>query len=108
MEIILGQPCKFAYCTRYSVLTDELCKLQKETTVVVISCLSGIVATLLTTSDAKSAIEKVMTSLGSILRDLVRSNPRMRIMIVNCTPRGTPEYDEQSSFAMVTFIVLIE
>ncbi len=102
MESILGQPSRFTFCSRFSVLTDELSTLQKDTTILVISCLTEIVANLLSSTDQKTAIEKAMSSIGSILRDLTRNNPRLRILIVHCTPRGIPaDYDAHSKFAMV-------
>jgi hypothetical protein len=102
MESILGQPARFTFCARYSVLTDELSKLEKETGVLVISCLTDIVANLLLSSDVKKALEKAMTLIGSLLRDLTRTNPRLRILVVHCTPRGIPkDFEGHSKFAMV-------
>jgi adenosyl cobinamide kinase/adenosyl cobinamide phosphate guanylyltransferase len=102
VESILGQPSRFTFCSRYSVLTDEISRLDKETSILVISCLTDIVANLLLSSDVKSALEKAMTMIGSLLRDLTRSNPRMRILVVHCTPWGVPsDFEKHSQFAMV-------
>jgi hypothetical protein len=101
MENILGQPSRFIYCTRFTVLTDELSKLTKDTSTLVISCLASVVSNLTTSADVKTALETAMTSLGSMLRELVSEQPGLRVIIVHCTPRGTPDFETHSTFAMV-------
>jgi hypothetical protein len=101
VDSILGRPSKFVFCTRYSVLTEELSKVDRETTTLVISCLSGIVTNVMSTPDVKSGLEKVMTSIGSMFLEIVKTCPRMKIVAVHCTPRDLPDYDTHSSFAMV-------
>jgi hypothetical protein len=77
MEHILGMPSRFILCGRYTILTDELSKLNKDTTTLVISCLTGIVSNLLSSSDVKTAIEKAMSSIGALLCDLIRQLPEL-------------------------------
>ncbi len=101
MESILGQTSRFIYCTRYTVLTDELSKLTKETKTLVISCMSAIVSNLTNSEDVKVALETAMTSLGAMLRELIRDSPGLRIIVVHCTPRGTQDFETHSTFAMV-------
>ncbi len=97
----MGQTSQFVFCTRITVLTDELSKINPEITTVVISCLSGIVTQLMSTMDAKSGIEATMTSLGLLILEVVRTRPKMKVVAVHCTPRDLPDYDTHSSFAMV-------
>jgi hypothetical protein len=63
---------------------------------------TGIVATLSTAPDEKSAIIKAMTSLVAVMRELVRTNAGIRVFIAPCTPRTTPDFETQSSFAIVS------
>jgi hypothetical protein len=108
MESILGQTSRFIYCTRYTVLTDELSKLTKATTTLVISCMAGVVSNLTTSPDVKTALETAMTSIASMLRDLIRSQPGLRVIVVHCTPRNTPDYETHSTFAMVNNKIILE
>jgi hypothetical protein len=103
MEHILGMPSRFILCGRYTILTDELSKLTKETNTLVISCLTGIVANLLSTADVKSAIEKAMSSIGAMLRELTRTLPDLKILVAHCTPRTVQDFDNHAKFAMVLF-----
>jgi hypothetical protein len=107
MQHILGQTSRFSYCTRFTVLTDELSKMTKETNTLVISCMASVVSNLVnqTSGDVKTALETAMTSIGSMLRDLVRSHAGLRVIVVHCTPRGTPDYETHSTFAMVIIIM---
>jgi hypothetical protein len=106
MEHLLGGPSRFIFCGRYTILTDELSKLSKETNTLIISCLTNIVSNLLSSSDVKLAIEKGMSSIGAMLGDLSRDQPRMKIIVAHCTPRTTPDFDTHSKFAMVLRIYL--
>lgn len=102
MEYILGQPTRFALCSRYTVLTDEISKLTRDNTrTLVISCLTGIVASLTTAQDVKVALEKAMTSLGAVLREMVRTNVGCKVYIAPCTPRDVQDFGTHSSFALV-------
>jgi hypothetical protein len=101
MDSVLGQPSRVIFCSRFTVLTDELCKIQKETKTLVVSCLTGIIANLITTEDIKTSLEKAMQSIGAVMRGLVRNNPGLRIMIANCTPRETTDFETHSKFALV-------
>jgi hypothetical protein len=103
MEHILGMPSRFILCGRYTILTDELSKLTKETSTLVISCLTGIVANLLSTADVKNAIEKAMSSIGAMLRELTRTLPDLKIIVAHCTPRTVQDFDTHAKFAMVIF-----
>lgn len=109
MEFILGQSSRFTLCTRFSTLTDELSKLTvHDTSVVVVSCLTGIVLSLATTQDTKGAIEKATGMLGSVIRELVRSsNGHIKVMIAPCTPRTTQDFATRSRFAQVYRLQLI-
>ncbi len=106
MEHILGMPSRFILCGRYTILTDELSKLNKDTTTLVISCLTGIVSNLLSSSDVKTAIEKAMSSIGALLCDLIRQLPELRILVAHCTPRTVPDFDGHARFAMVKYIII--
>lgn len=106
MEHILGQPSRFIYCSRYTILSDELSKLTQDTTkTLIISCLTPIVASLAASAEAKKAIEKGMSTLGAMMRELSRTNAGMRVFIAPCTPRGTPDYETHSTFALVTNLI---
>ncbi len=52
-------------------------------------------------SDAKTAIKKAMSSIGAMLRDLVRTHAGLRIIEAHCTPRDIQDFEVHSKFAMV-------
>jgi hypothetical protein len=103
MEAILGQPSQFSYCTRYTALTDELSRLTGDTVtkIVVISNLTGILVNLYGASDLTKAIEKAMKSLGTVIKELMRSTVGMRIFIAPCTPRNLDGFKERATQLMV-------
>ncbi len=103
MESLLGQPARFIHCNRYTTLTDELSRLSTEsnTRFLVISSLTQIVVNLTTVSDIKGAIEKAMSSLGAVIRDLVRTQAEMRVFVGPCTPRTIKDFKEHASYALV-------
>ncbi len=103
VEGILGQPIRFIHCTRYTTLTDELSKLAIDTSVkyLVVSSLTNIVVNLTTVSDIRSAIEKAMSSLGAVVRDLVRTHVDLRVFIGPCTPRTIKDFKEHAQYALV-------
>lgn len=102
MELILGQASQFMYCSKFTTLTEEVCRIQSHVRVVVVSCLSGIVHNLCSAIDTKGAIEKAMSMLGSALYDVVRHRQgSIRIFVAPCTPRNTPDFQNQSKFAIV-------
>jgi hypothetical protein len=99
----LGQVSRFVYCTRFTLLTDELTKLTKDTNTLVISCMSSVVANLVAQAegDMKTTLETAMASIGSMLREVTRAIHGFRVIVVHCTPRGTPDFDTHSTFSMV-------
>jgi hypothetical protein len=99
----LGQPTRFIHCTRYTTLTDEISRLATEsnTRFLVISSLTNIVVNLTTVSDVKAAIEKAMSSLGAVIRDLVRTQSDLRVFIGPCTPRTIENFKEYARYALV-------
>ncbi len=101
MENILGQASKFIYCSRITVLTEELSRVGKEITTLVVSCFSGIVSSMMNSADVKTGLEQTMTSVGMMFLELVRSRPKMRVIAVHCTPRDLTDYNTHSAFAMV-------
>ncbi len=101
MESILGQKPSYIFCSRYTVLADELSKVNTETTTLVISCLSGIVTSLMSEPDVKTSLEKTMASVGSMLHEIVKDRARMRVIVVHCTPRNLTDYETHSKYAMV-------
>lgn len=101
MELILGQPSQFVYCTKFTSLTEEICKLSSNVKVLVISCLSGIIGTLGASSDSKGALERSMTMLGSALYDVVRYRGSIRIFIAPPTPRPTTDFDTHVKYSLV-------
>lgn len=106
MELILGQPSQFIHCTRFTVLTEELCKIQSHVKVIVISCLSGIINTLGNTPDSKLALERGMTMLGNALYDVVRHRQNsIRIFVAPSTPRATKDFQSHNTYAMVHFYI---
>lgn len=102
MELILGQPSQFVYCSKFTSLTEEICKVQSHTKVIVISCLSAIIGGLGTASDVKSALEKSMTMLGSALYDVVRYRQgSIRIFVAPPTPRPATDFKTHVKYALV-------
>jgi hypothetical protein len=83
-------------------LTDEISKLTRENTrTLLVSCLTGIIANLASAQDVKGAIEKAMTSLGAILKEMVRTNVGARAFVAPCTPRNVQDFSTHANFAMV-------
>lgn len=102
MELILGQPSQFIYCTKFTTLTEEICKVQAHVKVLVISCLSGIIGSIGATNDAKSTLEKTMTMLGSALYDVVRYRQgSIRIFVAPPTPRPSADFKAHVKYALV-------
>jgi len=98
----VGQPTRFALCTRYTLLADEISKITRDSTrTLVISCLTNIVSGLTAAQDVKGALEKAMNSLGAILRESVRTNAVLRVFVAPCTPRDVPDFATHSTFALV-------
>lgn len=108
MEQILGQPTKFQRCTKLSSLTEIVSTVDSSIEVVVISCMTGIVATMCGSGDVKGTIVRSMTMLGASLRDLCRHRlENLQVFVAPCTPRTTTDFQTHSKFAMVTrFIIL--
>lgn len=103
MELILGQPSQFIYCTKFTSLTEEICKIQSHVKVLIISCLSGIIGTLGGAQDSKTALERSMTMLGSALYDVVRYRQNsIRIFIAPATPRPAADFETNVKFSMVS------
>lgn len=90
MELILGQSSQIVHCTKFTSLTEEICKIPSHLRVVVISCLSGILNSLLSASDTKVALEWAMMMLGSDLFDVVRHHRHGSIRFIHCTTDSTP------------------
>jgi hypothetical protein len=97
------QPARFIHCSRYTTLTDELSRLATDSHIryLVISSLTNIVVNLTTVSENKSAIEKAMSSLGAVIRDLVRTHVDLRVIIGPCTPRTIKDFKDHARYAMV-------
>jgi hypothetical protein len=74
---------------------------ESSTRFLVISSLTNIVVNLTTVSDIRAAIEKAMSSLGAVVRDLVRTHADLRVVIGPCTPRTIPDFKEHAKYAMV-------
>ncbi len=103
MEHILGQPTRFAHCSRYTTLTDEVSKLGVDTNtkVLVISSLTNVVLNLMNATDVKTAIEKGMNALGAVIINAVLTNIGLRVFVAPCTPRNTQGFKDHARFALV-------
>jgi hypothetical protein len=109
MEALLGHQSRFIHCTRFTGLTDELSRLCGDinTKVVIISCLTGSLVGLATgSSEIPKNIEKAMGTLGTVIRELARTNIALRIIVAPCTPRNIPEFKDHANHALVSRISL--
>jgi hypothetical protein len=98
----LGQPTKFQRCTKLSTLTEIVSTVDSSVEVVVISCMTGIIATMCSSGDVKGTIVRSMTMLGVSLRDLCRHRlENLQVFIAPCTPRTMTDFQTHSKFAMV-------
>jgi hypothetical protein len=106
MELILGQQSRVVACSRFTVLSDELTKITaNDTKVVIISCLTNIVLSLMTTQDIKTSVEKAMNTLGSVIRTVVAaSHGNIKILVAPCTPRTTVDFSIHSKYALVRYL----
>lgn len=106
MELLLGQPSTFAYCTKFTALTEEICKVPSHVKVLVISCLSGIIGVMGSSKDAKNSLERTMTMLGSALYDVVRHRQgSIRIFVAPPTPRPATDFDSHVKYALVSTLI---
>jgi hypothetical protein len=102
-ELLLGQPSKLTYCNHYTLLLDEISKLSSQYKVLVISCLSSIIAKLGSSADAKKGIEKAMKVLTAAFHDVThQSQGQTKILVAQCTPRKSQDFTVHNKFAMVT------
>lgn len=103
MEVLLGEKSRFILCTKPTSLTDEICKQDNfhQVSILIVSCLSGIISSLFSHMDAKRNIEKGMTMLGGTVADLVAMNPGLRVYIAQPTPRLGEDYSNAKKYAMV-------
>jgi len=84
-------------------MMDEISKLPQHVKVLVISCLTNIVAKIAGTSDAKVGLERAMNTLASSFHDLNQQrHGKIRILVAPCTPRKTPDFSTHNKFAMVS------
>jgi hypothetical protein len=108
MEHFLGQPSNYVHCTRFTTLTDEISVVAHNVKVLVISCLSGIVHSLSSSQDSKSAIIKGMDMLAAVCHSLiVQRGGAVRIFFAPCTPKRVPDFQTHSTFALVIITWLI-
>lgn len=74
-------------------MMDEISKLPQHVKVLVISCLTNIIAKIAVTKNAKVGIERVMTTLAAAFHELNHlRNGRIIILIAPCTPRKTADF----------------
>jgi hypothetical protein len=105
MEKVLGQPLKFMGCTKLSTLTEMISTIEESITVLVVSSLTSIVASMSASSDAKGMIAKGMSMVGASLRDLSRyRHEPLRVFFAPCTPKQKTEHQKLCIFAMVRYL----
>ncbi len=105
-ELLLGQPSKYTFCTQYTVLLDEMSKLPSHVKVVVVSCLSNIIAKIGASNDPKTGIERAMKTMAAAFFELINQRSgHIRILVAQCTPRASQEYTANNKFAMVSAIL---
>jgi len=104
MEVVLGQPSRFTFCTKMSTLTEEISMVTSDNTrVIVVSCMGNIINTLAMSQDAKSSIERAMSMFGTLLYDIHRTcQSGIKIFIAPGTPRNDKDFDTHNKFAMVS------
>ena len=107
MEHILGQPIRFLHCTKFTVLTDELACLDLDIRILVISCMTEILATLFKSSEPQLATERAMEMINSSLFALCHQRGgAIRIFIAPCTYRSTPFFSGYCKLSMVRFSMI--
>ena len=103
MEKALGQPMRFTHCDLLSTLTDELATLDSDIRVVVIACMTEIIASLINGQDPAAALKRGMGVLNSALFALSEQRGgSIRIVIAPCTPRMKPNFDHWKKYAIVS------
>ena len=102
IESILGQPSRIVNCSQYTLMMDEISKLSSGVRVLVISCLTNIIAKIAGTNDAKVGIERAMSILGSSIHELNQQRQgRIRVLVAPCTPRKSKDFSTHNKFALV-------
>jgi len=85
-------------------MMDEISKLSSTVKVLVISCLTNIIAKIAATNEAKVGLERAMNTLGAALHELSQlRGGRIRILVAQCTPKKSTVQDLalHNKFAMV-------
>jgi hypothetical protein len=89
-------------------MMDEISKLSNNVKVLVISCLTNIIAKIASTTEAKVGIERAMNMLGSSFHELnLQRQGRIRILIAPCTPRKSKDFSTHNKFALVCMLLLL-
>lgn len=104
MERILGEPSRTVICTKFSSLTDELCKIPNGNTVsvVIVSCLSSILERIVAASEVKSGIERAMLMVGNLFHDIHRvQHGKVKILVGPILPRNLMDWTTHSRYALV-------
>ena len=96
---------KYTFCNQYDMLLDEMSNLSSSVKVLVVSCLSNIIAEIGVGNDAKIRIERAMKILVQTFFNLVdQRDGDIRILVLECTPRKSQDYRNHSKFALVHWI----
>jgi len=89
-------------------LTEEISMITADTTsVVIVSCMGGIINSLAMSQDAKSSIERAMSMFGTLLYDVHRTRQGgIKIFVAPGTPRMDKDFDTHNKFAMVSKTII--
>ena len=89
----------------YVGLQEELTKVGPPFTIVVVSCLSGIIQHFGSKAEPRTELERAMGSICQSLHGLVGRFPTMRILIAQPTPKMEVNHKINCTFALVIIIL---
>ena len=100
-ELVLGESISFVLNVTYVGLQEELTKVGPPLTIVVISCLSGIIQHFGSKSEPRLELERAMGTISQSIHGLVGRFPTMRVLIAQPTPKMDANHKINSNYALV-------
>lgn len=100
--VVLGEPVNFILSTTYAGLMEEMVKVGPPSTVLLVSCLSGIIQTYGSKPEPRAEVERIVGQVCQSVHGLIGRFPTMRVFIAQPTPRMDVHYQSNCTFAMVS------
>lgn len=89
-------------CTTYTGLLSQLDRIVPPQSVIIISCLGGIINLLGSRQEPKEEMERAMSAICQSLHSLIGKFPNTRVYISQPSPRLNETFKVNSKFAVVS------